>query len=163
MSFLHQPYRRLAAYVTALTMLGYSGLLSSCGSPDERARDSTLDMGNVGAETVTFEETASTCRDCIELEPIVVLGDSTGEGYLEETEYMTRDSLGNYWIGQRGTVKVFDATGTFVKHVGRDGSGPMEFRGFAAPAYTDEEGKVHIFNSGNLRETVVSPDFELAG
>ena len=162
MSLLHQPYRRFAAYVTTLTMLGFSSLLSSCGSPDERARDSTPDMGNVGAEIVTFEETASTCRDCIELEPIVVLGDSTGDGYLEAAEYMTRDSLGNYWVGQRNTVKVFSSNGTFLKQVGRSGGGPMEFSGLAAPAYVDDEGRVHIIDLGNPRETVVSPDFELA-
>lgn len=142
MSILHERYLRLVAYVATLTTLSYSSLLVGCSSSDERGRDSA-------------------CDNCIAFEPIAVLGDSAGDGYIEETEYMTRDRLGNHWVGQRGTVKIFDSTGRFVRNVGRPGQGPMEFSGFIAPRYTDERGRVHIFDTGNLRETVVGPDFKL--
>ena len=111
-------------------------------------------------EVRLIREPEPPCEDCITLERVLVMGDTIGEGYLREAFHMVRDSMGNYWFGQYEAVKVFDAAGNFVGEVGRAGEGPLEWDN-AMPVHTDGEGRVHIFDIGNHRHSVVSPDFTL--
>jgi hypothetical protein len=85
-----------------------------------------------------------------------VLGDTAPPGDIEWAESVTLDSLGRYWVGQRGVVKVFDSTGRFLQVVGRPGRGPMEFVR-PQPLYADDSARVHILDPANLRETVIGP------
>jgi len=106
-------------------------------------------------------EDARTCRDCITLSELVVMGDSDGPGYLQDTQWVTRDSVGRYWIELVGGIKVYGPTGKFIRQVGQSGEGPMEFRG-VGPIFTDSAGQVHVFDQRNHRETVIAADFHLA-
>jgi len=100
------------------------------------------------------------CERCIEVERLVLLGDTTGDGFLEMTTAATRDSLGRYWLGQRGQIKVYNPSGKFVAAVGRPGQGPMEFH-LPTPTFTDSAGLVHVFDRGNSRESVINSKFAL--
>jgi hypothetical protein len=135
-----------------------AGLVLGCESPNPaqshwyEARDST------GFRSL--RESPSVCRDCIALNRVAVLGDTSGPGYIEWTQSFTRDSLGNYWAGQGDGIKVFDSAGRYLRQVGRAGQGPMEFR-YIFWIHTDDDGRVHIVDLGNVRETIVGADFEL--
>lgn len=107
-----------------------------------------------------LRESATICLDCIDLQRLVVMGDTDGPGYVEYATWLVSDSLGRYWITQNGFIKVFDATGKFVRQVGRQGGGPLEFS-YPLVVHTDSAGNVHAFDAGNIRETVIDANFTL--
>lgn len=143
----------------ALASLIAAGLFLACAAPDELSRAHWTDVTD-STEVRLIRDAESLCEDCITLERVLVMGDTIGEGYLRGAMHMVRDSADNYWFGQYEAVKVFDAEGNFVGDVGRPGEGPLEW-GNAMPVHTDGEGRVHIFDSGNFRHSVVSSDFTL--
>ena len=134
-----------------------TGWLSGCDAPDS-ARDLTTLQDSTA--TVDIIESAATCRNCITVERVVALGDTTGPGYINWSMYAAIDDAGNYWVGQQqeSVVKVWDAEGRFLRQVGRMGDGPMEFHR-PAPVRTDSEGRMHIVDLDIGRETVVNADF----
>ena len=138
-------------------VVALAGWLSGCGAPDSPRDLTTLQDSTA---TVDILETAATCTSCITVDRVVALGDTTGPGYINWSMYATVDDSGNYWVGQQqeGVVKVWDAEGRFLRQIGRRGDGPMEFQR-PAPVRTDNEGRVHVFDLDNGRETVVNPDF----
>ena len=107
---------------------------------------------------------AALCDDCIELAHVTRLGsDELGPGFLVDRgtmEYVVRDGQGNFWVGQNEEIKVFDPDGEFLRAVGRGGGGPMEF-GRAAPMHVDASGRVHVFDTDNLRVSVIGRDWTL--
>jgi len=133
--------------------------LSACAGPVETR------SGTEGGDDQHFREildSPSLCRDCVSTEPVFVLGD-TERGFLEETggtDDIVVDGDGNYWVGQRGFVRVFDSRGAFLRDVGRPGQGPMEFQR-PRPVHRNKAGQVHILDNGNLRETIVDTNFQL--
>ena len=139
-------------------LAGMAGSILGCNSSDSTPSDWRDARDSTGFRTLV--ESPTICRDCIVLERVAVLGDTAGPGYIEWTQNVTRDSLGNYWVGQRDGPKVFDSAGNFLRQVGRAGQGPMEFRRIVR-MHTDRDGRVHILDSDNIRETVVGPDFQL--
>ncbi len=143
----------------AFTGLLAQGLLLACAQSEEPSRDHWTDVTD-STEVRLVREPEPPCEDCITLERVLVMGDTVGEGFLEAAFHMVRDSLGNHWFGQYDAVKVFDAAGNFVGEVGRAGEGPLEW-GSAMPVHTDRRGRVHIFDMGNNRHSVVGPDFTL--
>ena len=147
--------RSLVAFATLVAL----GLFLACGEPDEPSRAHWTDVTD-STEVRLIRESESLCEDCITLEQVLVMGDTIGEGYLRAAFHMVRDSAGNYWFGQYEAVKVFDAAGEFVGEVGRAGEGPLEWD-YALPVHTDAAGRVHVFDSGNYRHSVVGPDFTL--
>ncbi len=129
-----------------------STLLLACGSADSTGEDPAYRP---------LEPGPSFCQDCIRLDSVVTLGDTTGEGYVRFTEYVVRDGRGNFWAGQYDDMlKVFDSDGTFLRRVGRPGQGPMEF-GSPRPFFSDDSGRVHVFDPHNARLSIIGPDFEL--
>ena len=107
--------------------------------------------------------TVDVCDDCLEFEPVVQLGSVAGPGYLSGEaggDQVVRDGSGNYWIGDGGFMNIYDPGGEFLRTVGREGEGPMEFR-WANPFHADAAGNVHIWDPRNLRVTIISPDFAL--
>ena len=107
---------------------------------------------------------AALCEDCIEFEHVARLGgEPLGPGFLVDEGTMNdvvRDSLGNYWVGQNEEIKVFAPDGTFLRAVGRRGEGPMEFDR-AAPMHTDRLGRVHVFDNGHMRISVIGEGLTL--
>ncbi len=106
---------------------------------------------------------AEPCASCIQLDLATTLGATDGAGFLTDRGTLgdiVRDGSGGYWVGQRDQVKLFDSTGAFLAAVGRAGQGPMEFD-FAQPMHTDSIGRVHIFDIGNARVSVITPDLTL--
>ena len=90
-----------------------------------------------GTEILVLSDRSSACSDCIRLSETVVLGDTAGDGYVVHTDYVVRDSLGNYWLGQyKDMIKVFDGKGRYLRRVGRAGGGPGEFS-IPMPMYAD--------------------------
>ena len=143
--------------LAAIAILVAAGLVA-CTPPEEPSRAHWTDVTD--STEVRISEAEPICLDCITLEQVLVMGDTIGEGYLREAMHMVRDSAGNYWFGQYEAVKIFDAAGAFMGEVGRSGEGPLEWD-YAMPVHTDREGRVHIFDSGNYRHSVIGPDFTL--
>ena len=134
-----------------------AGWLSGCDAPDSHRDLNTLQDSTA---TVDILESPAMCADCMTVERVVALGDTTGPGYINWSRYATVDGAGNYWVGQQqeSVVKVWSAEGRFLRQVGRRGDGPMEFHR-PAPVRTDGEGRVHIVDLDIGRETIVNADF----
>ncbi len=131
--------------------------LLRCGSSDSHA---TWTAGMDSTEVRTIEVGSSTCTDCILLTEAAVLGDLEGPGYVEETSNVIRDGLGNYWVAQNSEIKLFDSTGRFMRTLGRAGGGPGEF-GSVGPMFVDADGRTHVFDRGNSRETIFTQDSQI--
>lgn len=100
------------------------------------------------------------CTTCVQLDELAVLGDLTGDGFIQWSRVATRDSLGRYWIGQDESLKVYDPAGRFLREVGRSGEGPAEF-GRVTLAHTGSDGRVHVLDPRNVRESVFDANFAL--
>ncbi|MCY4573896.1 MAG: hypothetical protein OXF01_13965 [Gemmatimonadetes bacterium] len=107
--------------------------------------------------------TATVCEDCLVLEHEFQIGSVAGPGFISGRggeDQIVRDGSGNYWLGQREHMNVYDPDGEFIRTVGRKGEGPMEFER-AYPFHADAGGHVHIWDPHNLRVTIIAPDFAL--
>ena len=100
------------------------------------------------------------CTTCVQLEELAVLGDMAGDGFIQWSRAATRDGRGRYWIGQGQSLKVYDAAGRFLREMGRAGEGPLEF-GRVVFARADSDGRVHVLDVGNSRESVIDANFAL--
>ena len=128
--------------------------LSGCA---EEIRESASFYG----DGCILDTEAPLCDDCIEFAHVTRLGsDALGPGYLVEMESVVRDGHGNFWVGQGEEIKIFDPDGAFLRTVGRHGDGPMEFRR-AAPMHVDASGRVHVFDTRNLRVSLIGQDWTL--
>lgn len=141
-----------------MTTLAFLVLLFGCGPRDTSAPDWLADRDSTGF--LPLADSPDLCLDCIFLEKLVELGDEDGPGFIDWTQLAVQDGIGQLWIDQRSEIKVFGPTGDFVRYVGRSGQGPMEWS-YPLPIYADSDGNVHIIDSGNLRESVFTPDFQL--
>lgn len=104
-----------------------------------------------------------TCETCMELTNLRILGDTAGPGSLfTPFWFVAPDKTGNFWVSQRGVVKVFDPAGDYIGEVGRYGQGPFEFGTLPRPVYADSRGRMHILDTRNRRITIVNPDLTLA-
>jgi len=112
-------------------------------------------------QTVTIEDSCAeqwTIRTSMELR----IGglDDPGQ-FAQAPGGVVRDGRGRVWISfPWHALYLYDADGSFLSQVGREGQGPGEFtslRGVVvAPGDT-----VHVFDRGNQRVTVLSPDLEV--
>ena len=107
-------------------------------------------------------DTAAVCDDCLVLEHEFRIGSVDGPGFLAGGEggRIVRDGSGQYWISQRERMNVYGPGGEFIRTVGREGEGPMEFQR-AHPFHADAAGNVHVRDPLNLRVTIISPEFAL--
>lgn len=117
-----------------------------------------LSADNRGRRLVRDDE--GLCTTCVQLVELAVLGDTIGDGFIQPSRVVTRDSLGRYWIGQGESLKVYDFDGRFLREVGRAGEGPLEF-GRVAFTKAVPDGRVHVLDPRNLRETVIDANFAL--
>ena len=110
---------------------------------------------------LTITDAEDVCLDCIEVTPVVTLGEDDGPGAIMESQFVAVDGRGQYWVSQPDGPMVFSSAGEFIRQVGRRGQGPGEFLR-PTLVHTDSGGRVHVFDIGNLRETVFNPDLTLA-
>lgn len=103
--------------------------------------------------------------DLVEMVRLAALGDtsahSTAPTALEAARYVAVDGAGNYWIGGINSFKIFSPDATYLGEVGRAGEGPGEFASYPGPAFSDNDGNVHVIDSRTARETVFNSDREL--
>ena len=107
--------------------------------------------------------TADACDDCLELEGVFRIGSVDGPGFISGRggeDQIVRDGAGNFWLGQRDYMNVYGPDGAFIRSVGSQGEGPMEFER-AYPFHADAAGNVHVWDPHNLRVSIISPAFEL--
>jgi RNA polymerase sigma factor (sigma-70 family) len=94
-----------------------------------------------------------TCTSCIlDVRVEKQLGDADGEGAIEnegvEVVYDAASRSYAVWRRGSGNVQLFDASGRFLRLIGRTGGGPGEIAGMGPVAMVD--GTVHIMDvSGN--------------
>ena len=137
-----------------------TALLAALSGCAEEVRE----PGTFFGDGCILDTEAAPCDDCIEFAHVTSLGsDELGPGYLVDRgtmENVVRDGQGNYWVGQNEEIKVFDPDGVFLRTVGRSGDGPMEFAR-AAPMHADASGRVHVFDTGNRRISLIDEAFTL--
>jgi hypothetical protein len=131
------------------------------------ARRVTVVTGAIVAAAVASAQSPATkkiddthlCRTCVlRIEKVVTLADPvTAMGSSSNLTVIDRDSRGRYWVADyrsRTNVLVFAPDGKLVKRIGREGSGPGEFRNvitlLVGPGDT-----VHVFDQGNGRRTEI--------
>ena len=110
------------------------------------------------------DATDEPCDSCVDFELAATLGEVDDDGFLVDRGTfgdIVRDHDGNYWIGQRTEIKIFDSAGAYLATVGRAGEGPMEFA-FAQPMHTDSRGRIHVFDNRNARVSVIASDGTLS-
>lgn len=141
---------------------GLAGALwaGATGCSPETPKAGSFFSGECRLDTASAD---APCASCLDLELATTLGTEEDEGFLVDRGTLgdiVRDQNGNYWVGQRDQIKVFDSAGTFVAAVGRAGQGPMEFA-FAQPMHTDSAGRVHVFDNRNARVSIIGSDLNL--
>jgi hypothetical protein len=104
------------------------------------------------------------CEQCaVRLTPVVDLPGIDSLGGITSTFHLARDSRGRYYHTnylQPSVIQVFDSTGKVLTTIGKKGTGPGEFNhaNFIAVGLGDT---LHVFDSGNRRYTVLSPDYKV--
>jgi hypothetical protein len=140
---------RMIPYAASILLLG------ACFT-QERSADAVVDQESI------VQRGLNQCDGCaLSLQREVVLGDAEGPGTIEsKTTLASRDSKGRYYVREEygATIKVFDAAGTYLTTIGRRGAGPGEFEMIAAVEHTTGD-TLHVFDTRNLRRSVLSPDF----
>jgi len=97
------------------------------------------------------------------MEPIVTLGLDDNRHVMGPPTVLERDGRGRFYTAfavTPGGLSVFDSTGAFLMTIGRQGSGPGEYRYIPAvvPAHGDT---LHVFDPVLRRETVLSPQYDV--
>ena len=137
-------------------------ILFAAGRPREAESQESRNWGlsgdSRGRHLVRDDE--SLCTTCAGLEELAVLGDMAGDGFIQWSRVATQDSLGRYWIGQGESLKVYDSDGRFLREVGRAGQGPEEFVRIVL-VRADSDGRVHVLDPRNTRESVFDANFAL--
>lgn len=113
--------------------------------------------GQAGPQVSLIEDSPTICKDCIRITRELSVGQGDGEGFLVPHGELLQDRSGQYWALQRAGPKVFAVDGSYVGTVGRRGAGPEEFNDVSA-AFVDSSGLIHVFDAGNLRESVLGED-----
>jgi hypothetical protein len=98
-------------------------------------------------------------------ERVIVLGDTSVDGQSDAWLVQSRAAAvlpsGEIWVAQEAAIKVFADDGSFLRTIGRQGAGPLEFGEAPHPLLVDVDGHVHAFDSRNRRETVFAADGSL--
>ena len=105
---------------------------------------------------ITSEVSCPTCA--IDLELVASLGRPEDPVLPLPTARIARDSFGRFYAAptfDRGKIAVYDASGTFLEAIGREGQGPGEFRQITS-LVVDSEDALHVFERS--RHTILSAD-----
>lgn len=101
----------------------------------------------------TIELQSPSCTNCVRIIKVATLGDEGNDGALRgNPRNVVRDSKGRLLVADEngGAPQVYDATGRFVKMLGRRGSGPGEFQ-HAGAIVPLADGRVAVFDIGLSR------------
>ena len=136
-------------------------LLGACREQSDPGANWAASRDSVGYRALV--SAGPPCGQCIAQIPVALLGDTAGPGAVgEEAIKVVADGLGRYWVSQNHSIAVFDTSGRFIARVGREGDGPLEFRGLARPLRIDKSGQIHVVD-GSRRETAIGPAFTYLG
>jgi hypothetical protein len=112
--------------------------------------------------TISGPVSCPTCE--IVLERVATVGDTAGPGVLTSYLQLYRDSRGRLYVTQEtgtpGQILVFDPSGRFMRTIGREGSGPGEYRVPMAMVIAPGD-TIHVFDGPNRRHSVLSPSYEV--
>lgn len=120
------------------------------------------DWENAGAPTlsVSIAETATTCGKCLSLREIVRIAPDSGPGMVDESHYVSIDSMGRLIVSRASGHQVYEANGLYSRTIGRQGSGPLEFT-LPGPVTVDAKGNIHFFDPALNRESVIDRHYDL--
>lgn len=139
----------IAAFVLALPARADSGPLVPASSPAADTAQVTIQT-NPGAATLT-------------LRPVATLGDQVGSGILSDDAQVSMGPSGRFYVADRvtapGHLLVYDSSGAFLTHIGREGEGPGEYLFPRPPWFSGEE--MHVFDPLSSRWTVLTLDGEV--
>lgn len=113
-------------------------------------------VATAGAQQRTIIRDAPSCATCrVDARLIATLGAPSDSGTLGLHSSVVRDSRGVFYaiVEEPGMVAVYDATGRFLRTVGRRGEGPGEFRSVSTIA-VDAGDSLYVFGA---RISVFSP------
>jgi hypothetical protein len=93
---------------------------------------------------------------------VVVLGDATGGGIVEETNEVAAGTEFFFLVHRvvSDEIRVFRRDGTFHTSVGRRGEGPGEYRDIRA-LWVSPGDTLHVIDAGLFRNTVLSPSLDV--
>jgi len=100
-----------------------------------------------------------TCRDCLNLTHVVEIGDDS-VGFVNRTRAVVRDHAGGYLVARNSDIVAFTAAGRFSRAVGREGSGPGEYRHLIT-MIAGPGDSITVFDSQLARATILAPDLTL--
>jgi hypothetical protein len=110
---------------------------------------------------VVLDDCSGECS--LEHSRVALLGDESGPGYVGYPGSIVQRSDGVFALldaQDQDRVKFFDEEGRYLRSFGRRGEGPGEFRITNLIALLPGDS-VEIYDLGNRRFTVISPDFAL--
>lgn len=121
--------------------------------------------GSASAQTVVVADRV-TCPQCrIELEHLATIGSVEERGYLADHPIpLVRDRGGRYFVSTISSaheIGVYSSSGRFLGTLGRRGEGPGEFQ-WVQNLLIVPGDTLYVFDGGNARISVFSPDLALA-
>ncbi len=97
----------------------------------------------------------------IDARPIARLGEIEGDGTIAgPPDVIVRNSRGEIALASEDNathIKVYSPAGKFLRDVGKKGKGPGEFQSITAITLVADS--LYIFDEGNYRVTILSPDY----
>ena len=111
---------------------------------------------------VDMVDDSDTCEKCLSFTPQLRISSAQGSGLVDESHYLAVDSSQRVIVSRGTGHQVYGQNGNFLRLVGRQGRGPMEF-GLAGPISVDSVGRIHFFDPAENRETIVDEEFRLVG
>ena len=140
------------ALVVGLVTLAIGG----CG---EATSDSSGSNSSQQVGDTTFVFSSAPLRGTATLREVSRIGmiDGPPEYLLGTAPTFTVGPDGSLFVADQGTLRHYDATGTYVRTIARQGRGPGELRSVVGMDLSDD-GLVAVLDLGNRRVNVFSPD-----
>jgi hypothetical protein len=115
-----------------------------------------LGSASTHGQAVLRQTPRLTCRECLHLTHVVEIGDDS-LGYVNRTRAVIRDHAGGYLVARNTDIVAFTADGKFSRAVGREGSGPGEYRHLIT-MIAGPGDSITVFDSQLARATILAPD-----
>ena len=117
-----------------------------------------------GAQQTVVVDSDLACVGCqIELDTVAMLGDREGDGYVSMPVAVEQLSAGEWLVVHSvntAQIKIFDATGRYLRREGRQGAGPGEYQ-WITSLDVGPGDTIRVYDAGLSRLTVLSGDFEV--
>jgi len=113
------------------------------------------------AQTIVQDARGGVCTDCLKLADRVTIGGDSERDMVLVGRGLIPLAAGELLHARSvGGMPIFSRSGRFLRAVGREGSGPVEFRNIQL-ILQDPRGGVHVFDAGNARHTVLDASLRL--